>query len=63
MPVVYVTYTQNGVKKKGSINESQYDALASNPSISDLTVYPNPRLMEQAYNGSKGNSAKRMLLG
>lgn len=58
--VVYVTYTQSGQKKKASLTESKYELLSSDPTIENLTVHPNARLMEQAYSGS---SSKRILHG
>lgn len=59
--ILYVTYTQNGVKKKGAMKESQYDVLSKDPSVGSLTIHPNSRLMEQAFKG--GASGKRVLLG
>lgn len=58
--VVYVTYLQNGVKKKASLTEAKYEMLQNDPNVSELTVYPNQRLMEQAVNGG---SKKRILNG
>jgi hypothetical protein len=58
--VVYVTYIQNGTKKKAGITEAKYEILQGDTSISELTVYPNARLMEQA---ASGDSKKRILHG
>ena len=58
--IVYATYTQNGVKKKATLNETKYNLLANDPKVSNLTTYPTARLMEQAFGGS---SNKRILLG
>ncbi len=59
MSVVYVTYIKDGVKRKGSLKEEKYQALLSDPTVTDLETYPSPKLMEQSF---KGNSNKRMLL-
>lgn len=58
--VVYVTYTQSGVKKKAALNETKYQILANDPTIVNLVVHPSARLMEQNFNGASG---KRILNG
>jgi len=65
MKTIYVTYLQNGILKKGVINESKYTELKANNFISDLIIYPNELIMEQNYNSisGKGGDAKQILHG
>jgi hypothetical protein len=49
MKTVYVTYKQNGLLKKATINEDRYASLLKDPSVTNLTVYPSPLLMENNY--------------
>jgi len=58
--IVYVTYIQSGVKKKGSMKEEKYQELLGNPAITEVETYPSARLMEQSF--KKGDS-RQVLLG
>lgn len=49
MKQLYVTYVENGILKKATINESRYKELSSKSSIQELVVYPSQILMEQNY--------------
>lgn len=65
MTLLYITYRQNGTLKKGTVKQQQYEALQNDSSITELTIHPNSRLMEQAFNEARGanGSSKRVLHG
>jgi len=67
MRMLYVTYQQSGVLKKGAISEVYYNHLKSESTVSNLVMYPNEMIMENNYSvltaeGTKG-SGKNILHG
>jgi len=65
MRTIYCTYFENGILKKGTLNEVSYTSLQKNPNVSSLVVYSSELLCEQNYNSLKtGNpNQKKMLHG
>lgn len=57
MKQIFVTYKQTGRLKKAVINESKYQLLSSDPSVSELIIYPTKMLMEQNYNTKCSNGS------
>jgi hypothetical protein len=61
MKTLFVTYTQDGLVKKGRITEDRYNALRADASVSNMILYPSELLMENNYaaitcnDGSCGN--------
>lgn len=47
--MLYITYTENGSKKKAKIDEARYNLMKSNSNISDLILYPTELIMENNY--------------
>lgn len=63
--LLFVTYTEGGLSKKGKINEAMYNSLKSNPAISDLILYPNELIMENNYKNitcSDGSCTNKQIL-
>lgn len=65
MNTVYVTYMKSGVPFKGVISSSQYHRYSIDPSIRDLQIHADNRMMESAFNAAKGiyTPTKNILLG
>lgn len=62
--IIYITYRKNGTLQKASVRATQYEVLQRDNTISELTLHPNNRLMEKAYNEASGSvSSKQILLG
>lgn len=67
MKIVYVTYKQDGLLKKATINEDRYKALLEDPTVTGVIIYSSQLLMENNFNaqcsrdGSCGS--RRIILG
>jgi hypothetical protein len=63
--MLYVTYQQNGVLKRGVLSQSQYEKYCKDPSISNIQIHANQTFMENYFNQQKGISSnpKSFLLG
>jgi hypothetical protein len=61
----YTIYKQNGILKRGALNENAFKMLQKNPSVSDVSYYVSQQLMESAYAQEKGIdfNQKSLLLG
>ena len=55
MNTLYVTYLQNGRKRRGAITSAQYAKLEKDTTVSNLQIHPNQIQMEQAYGNSTDN--------
>lgn len=61
--MLYITYVQNGQKKKATVSQDQYMAMQKNPQISNITIHPNQADMDKSFGESMGQDVdKRGLL-
>lgn len=49
MKTYFVTYKQNGIAKKGKIDESSYTRMSTDATIKELVIYPTELIMETNY--------------
>ncbi len=55
MNTLYVTYMQNGRRRRGVINSAAYSRLEKDNTVTNLQIHPSQVQMEQAYGNSTDN--------
>lgn len=59
--MLYITYFENNVFKKAIVDSIRYNALISNPNITELVIHPNEQQMNESGSRNKSNSHKQLL--
>lgn len=60
--ILFVTYRDGNTLKKARLTEEKLSNLRSNPTITEVMIYPNEIIMEKTYGNLTGSNESRNML-